>query len=331
MLRINLVDVLSQIRKRMLAVSHAAWPTLAKLLDSQLADPLSPFALLPIATGLAVGASLEVSIRATAALLLSEQSLRIVDDCADGEAKGSLHASIGMGRAMNVAQALQCLGHHELALLPLPARRLKALTAQAAKAQLEVCRGQDLDMQAVAQTLAEYQAVVEHKTVSAYEFFALAGAMVGTDKPHLLDACARCGAELGWMAQILNDIAAVWFPKSGEEGELRKPSFPVLFGLSLPHKEAESLAVLHREKSRDRERICALLDAMDVRRKLLGIALDHRDRALCALAPADSVTVGVLSPLSPDGAELLRVWLDWLFQDVAGLFAVPVGFPADSA
>ncbi len=317
MLRINLVDVLAQIRKRMLAVAHAAWPTLMNILDSQLADPLSPFALLPVATGQAVGASLELSIRVTAALLLSEQSLRIVDDCADGDARGSLHVTLGTGRAINVAQALACLGQRELAALPLPPRRLKALTAQAAQTYLEVCRGQDLDMQAEAQTLAEYQAIVEQKTVSAYEFSALAGALVGTDKPHLLDACARCGAELGWMAQILNDIAAVWFVRPGEEAELRKPSFPVLYGLTLSHPAAASLAQLHREKSGDREKICALLDAMAVRKKLLAVALDHRDRAVGALLPPKPDSVGILSPLLPVGEELLRLWLDWLFQDMS--------------
>ena len=128
---IDLIDVLAQIRRRVIAVATAGWPELGSIADSLFANPLSPFALLPICTSQAASGPLAPAVRAAAALLLIEQGMRIVDDCADGSAAGAVHSRLGVGRAMNLAMAFQTLGVRELESLPIVPRRRSAIRTDA--------------------------------------------------------------------------------------------------------------------------------------------------------------------------------------------------------
>ena len=60
--------------------------------------------------------------------------------------------------------------------LPIVPRRRSAIRTDAFRSMLEICHGQDLDLQAGARSLAEYQVVVERKSVAAYEWVATVGA-----------------------------------------------------------------------------------------------------------------------------------------------------------
>lgn len=154
----------------------------------------------------------------------------------------------------------------------------------------------------------EYEKVVRLKTVAAYEFAAMAGALAATSERSAIDLCARSGAHLGWMAQILDDIEALWFPIDADsDGERR--TFPVMFALTLDHPNARQLRQRIETQEYDRRQLCRLLDAMDVRSRLLEAALDHRDQALNILRAS----------FPPAGAEILGLYLDWLLGDGARL------------
>src|SRR5512144_1696098 len=105
----DLQATLADVRARVLSLGREAWPELGATVDAALPDPLDPWVLLPIATGVAAGARMEDLERAAAAISLVELSLRIVDDCADRDNPDALACTVGPGPAMNVALALQPL------------------------------------------------------------------------------------------------------------------------------------------------------------------------------------------------------------------------------
>ena len=143
-------EALAEIRARCLALAQREWAELGDLVDSILPDPLDPIALVPLATGRAVGAELQDLERAAVPLVLENTALRIVDDCADQDDPDALYTSIGLGRAMNAALALHTISAREFSRMPL--LQDEGLAAYY-RAFLRVCRGQDRDMDERADSL----------------------------------------------------------------------------------------------------------------------------------------------------------------------------------
>jgi geranylgeranyl pyrophosphate synthase len=305
--------LLADVRREAVALSRDAWPELGALVDAALPEPMDPVALIPVASGLACGAEPEGLVPAAAAIVLAAVALRVVDDCADRDNPAALDLAIGPGRAINAAVALGTVSARALGRLPLPAKRREGLVEAHAAALLRVCQGQDHELNAPVATLDDYRSLVRAKTVAAYEFAAAAGAMVATSDMLAQARCRGCGAHLGWLTQILDDVEALWFPDGPDDLSLGRLTFPLLHGLSLDHPLAPALRGLFWPNEPDPPRVRELLDRMQVRRDLLSQALDHRDEALAALAP----------PLDPRGQALLRLWLDWLFRDGERLLGEP--------
>lgn len=306
-------DVLARIRERAVEMTAASdWPGAGDLTGAVLPDPLAPMALLPVATGVAAGAEIADLLDVAAAVCLFDVALRIVDDCADGDNPVGLHVGIGIGRAVNYAMALSTIASRRLCGASGDAPRSRALAEHCARAFVHVCRGQDADLSASVDSLSSYQEVVALKTVAAYEFAAAAGARIAPSDEAVVAACSRCGEHLGWMAQVLDDVEALWFPVVDDD-PIEKPTYPVLLGLTLDHPAARRLAALCRERPSRRAPICATLDEMDVRTRLMSVALDHRDAALECLAGTPQ----------PAGRDILVHWLDRLLRDAARLVGTP--------
>ncbi|MEP0857170.1 polyprenyl synthetase family protein [Trichocoleus sp. DQ-U1] len=308
-LSVNLIDTLVRIRNQAVAMSKGSWSELETLIDSILPDPLNPIALLPIATGKAVGGKLDELIHVAAAVVLIDGSLRIIDDCADKDNPDALYESIGVGRSVNYAMALNTIATRELWRSSLSSDMVKGLLNNYFCSFLQVCQGQDFDINKRINSLPEYQEIVKLKTVAAYEFAAVVGARIACSESNAIALCSNCGAHLGWMTQILDDIEALWFPITENSLEIEKLSFPILLGLTINHSNAHLLEKLCHEKEFDRIQICKLLDEMKVRTRLMNLALDHRDKAIESLSGS----------LNPEGSQILKIWLDWLLRDGARL------------
>ena len=190
--------------------------------------------------------------------------------------------------------------------IPLPTDRVDGIIDNYFSSFLQVCQGQDNDINRSVSTLVEYEEVVKRKTVAAYEFAAVVGARAASADSTTIDLCAQCGEHLGWMVQILDDLEALWFPVMENDPEIERLTFPVLLGLTIDHPNAQTLERLYRAKEYDRPRICALLDEMNVRTRLMNLALDHRDKAI-EILEHDS--------FNPEGGAILKLWLDWLMRD----------------
>lgn len=320
--KIDVAALLAEIRGLAVEQAARAWPQLGALVDGALSLPLGPFALLPVCTGIACGASLDLLKPAAACVSLAALALRIVDDCADGDNPHALYVDNGLGRTVNAAAALSMVALQELTQLPFPVPQTPHSPPQSypvlpmsvgdayLQAFLQVCAGQDGDLRAEVQTLEEYCALVEAKTVAAYRFAAwLGGRCAGSEESVLLRA-ATCGMHLGWMMQMLDDIEALWFPGGPSDLALGRLTFPPLYGLTMSHgtvdhTAVDELAALCQAPPFAEARIRQLLDEMGVRPLLMSHALDHRDAALASLA----------SPLLPLGRDLLQHWLNWVLRD----------------
>lgn len=301
----DLPAILANIRGQAIALAGGAWPELGALTDDLLPDPMDPVALLPVATGLACGGGVAALTPLAAAVVVMATGLRILDDCADNDDPDAFAQTAGAGRAANTAAALSAAALQAIARLPVPPDQREHLLSDSLAAYLQVCAGQEQDMVAQVRTLDGYLLIVQAKTVAAYEFVALAGARLAAADDELLARCRECGAHIGWLTQILDDIEALWFPEGPSDLELGRLTFPVLYGLAMEHPQRRSLRVQLAGPRCEVSKVRALLDEMGVRRQLMDQALDHRDAALAALA----------APLHPTGQAVLQPWLDWLFRD----------------
>lgn len=310
----NFGSVLATIRRQAVALAAAAWPDLGALVDASLSEPLAPFALLPVCTALACGGKAETATPVAAAVMVAALALRIVDDCTDGDNPNALYLKIGTGRALNAAAALSMVALQALHRCSFPPGNSLAGNTPTPldgylNAFLRVCAGQDQELQLAPQNLDDYCAIVQAKTVAAYEFAAWVGARCVTADETLLARCQACGNHLGWMVQMLDDIEALWFADGPSDLALGRLTFPVLYGLMLDHGGVPLLASLCQETPYDVPLICALLDEMEVRPHLMAHALDHRDQALAMLG----------APLIPAGRDALQHWLNWTYRDGARL------------
>jgi len=276
--------------------------------DGALSEPVDAVAALPVACGLACGGSdrMDALVPVGAVVVLVGLSLRVIDDLADDDDECALDRAIGIGRAANAASALQAIAMRAVGAVPAPTVRLEAMRAAITDAVVEIARGQDVDMAEGAESLAAYREVVARKTVSAYVLAAELGALAVTIEEERLARARTCGAHVGWMAQILDDLEGLWFPADGDDLARERMTFPALHGL---REGRAAVLEAHAQGPSARPRLRALLDGMGVRRELMTAVLDHRDAALSSLGP----------PLDPAGLTVLQPWLDWTLRDAGEL------------
>ena len=302
---LNLDNTLVEIRSLAIAMAKQEWVELGSLMEEILPNPLNPFFLLSVATGKACEGSIKRLIQVSAILVLIDISLRVIDDCADRDNPNSLDRSIGFGRSINYAVALNTIAMRELLKIAIANHGSEDLIPYYFHSFLQVCKGQDRDMKSSVNSLQEYQELVKIKTIPAYEFATVIGARMASTDENAIALSAKCGQHLGWMTQILDDIESLWFPVVENSREIEKKTFPVLLGLNLDHPNAKIIEELLQRKEYDRVRICNLLDEMDVRTRLMNLALDHRDEAIKSLANLPN----------PEGKMILNIWLDWYLGD----------------
>ncbi|MBD2459255.1 polyprenyl synthetase family protein [Nostoc sp. FACHB-87] len=304
-LAINLVEILAQIRQKIISLVEDEWQELGKVVDEILDDPLNPTAIIPIATGISIGAKIDDLIAVAASVTLISLSFRIVDDCIDMDAPDGLYQSLGVGRAINYAMALNAVATREFINFKLPSDNLEGLLRDYFYSFLQVCQGQDKDISQTINSLDEYREIVNLKTVKAYQFATAIASYLSACDADIIALCVQCGTHLGWMTQILDDIESLWFPVTENIREIEKKTFPVLLGLTLEHPNAQKLASLFHKQEYNRIKICELLDEMEVRTRLMNIALDHRDQAIKSLAKLPN----------PEGSNILQLWLDWYLRN----------------
>ncbi|MBP0010096.1 MULTISPECIES: polyprenyl synthetase family protein [unclassified Roseofilum] len=300
-LSVDLKEILAEIRHCAIDITQQEWQELGDAIDKFLPNPLNPFFLLPMVTGIGCHGKREELTRTAAVVTLLDVCFRIMDDCADRDDPTSLDRQVGMGRAIHYAMAINAIATQELLNFAIAPPSSSDLIPYYFQSFLQVCQGQDRDLKTNVNSLQEYQDLIKLKTLPAYQFATVIGACVAAADPQQLNAAAEFGQHLGWMTQMLDDIESIWFPTVENQREIEKKTFPVLLGLSLDHPNAERLEKMFHQKQYHRKTICTLLDEMDIRTRLIHSALNHRDEALKSLENLPN----------SEGKAILQIWLDW--------------------
>lgn len=179
-------------------------------------------------------------IPAAAAIELLTAAADLIDDVQDQEGV-DLGDRRAAGSVLEAVSLLLILCHSSIASLGktgIPAPRVARALHALDECGVAAIRGQDLDMQLELAAEVSMQVALESTQLKAASLTRCAteiGAILGADKDEedMITLLAQFGWQFGTMAQLMNDVAAVW-PGNGRKSDLllRKKTIPIVFSLS---------------------------------------------------------------------------------------------------
>lgn len=169
----------------------------------------------------------------------------VVDDLADGDWDSGRRSP---GRGINASLALSHLAQRAIDhLAPLcPAHRLTRLRTALNTNLLRACAGEDLDLQFEARPNVGVEQAHMMTVLKSGSLVAMActiGGALATDDSTVLDLVASFGCQLGVIAQLLNDSAALKPGEAHTHSDLarRKKTLPIAFALHYAHQQAHHI------------------------------------------------------------------------------------------
>jgi len=177
----------------------------------------------------------------------------------------------GVANAINIGDELFVLAYaalDELALGQLTAQTINDIRTIFSKTNLELIRGQYLDMRFETQlvvTVDDYLSMIAGKSAALIAACAQIGALIGCQDARRADEFAAFGLNLGLAFQIRDDILGIWGQpevtgKSAATDILtRKKSLPVLYGLS----KSAALVDIYQNPEMSPERVSKIIEYLD--------------------------------------------------------------------
>ncbi len=284
------------------------FPELRFVLGKLFEEPMISEAILPLASCQAVNGQAKNAVHVCAALLALGVCLRILDDLEDQDRAGQLWEQVGFARAWNYASAVHILSFEILSKAPLQPQIFHRINQSYIDAFFRVSAGQDRELAGVTRTIEDYWLTVEMKSAGFVATACATGAMVGTENPHLIQACGVFGHHLGLALQILNDMESIWRPDGIPDLKQGKITLPLLYGLQYHHPERDELLslVTANKVATHADRIKEILDNIDTKSFLIWAALKEREQAL------ESIKI---CPNS-EGREVLKSYITGMFGDI---------------
>ena len=254
----------------------------------------------------AAGGDVQAALPAAAAVELIHNFSLIHDDIEDRSAtrrgRPTVWALWGEAQAINAGDALFTLAHlalHRLGERGVPRDRIAAALRALDQANLELCRGQhmDLDFEGRLDVGADaYMAMIQGKTAVLLGCAGHLGALVASPDEALAERYRRVGEELGLAFQIQDDVLGIW----GEAGVTGKPvaddirsrkkSLPIVFVLGQADDlGAERLRAIYAQETLSEADVAsaiAILDASQARTYAEKLAQRHLEAALAELEAA---------------------------------------------
>jgi len=304
--------LLPEVRQYIRQHAPVNWPDLQKyVLSSLIEEALGPLAALPLASAAAVGGDMREAIPVAAAWEVLSLSARTLDDLEDQDRPDALWSEVGLSRAFNFSATLYAFSGKLLAVAPWPAEKYRRISLTFIEESLHLAAGQDRDCCSKTRTLEEYWHTIEEKNASAFALACAAGAQCGTLDSELVNSCRTFGYHLGLAHQLFDDFEGIWESKDLGDLELGKITLPLIYGLSIDHKDRDELYKLISDSNRiqSAERIRTILDGIHARDFVIWSALQERDLAIAALKDCP----GKL------GVEALTAYVTMLFAHIESI------------
>jgi geranylgeranyl pyrophosphate synthase len=220
-----------------------SWPELEGLLSRAAARKLIAWKL-PLLACQAVGATAKKALPAVSAFICIHISILLIDDLLDEDPRGE-HHRIGVGRAANLAVALNSFAH-SLLLEDGEDERARVASKALADMQLALSHGQDLDVQNQASEEAYWQ-VTHGKSAVYFGTAFLLGAIYADAKPVLADQLRRFGEIYGEIMQIHDDLNDCLDSPANPDWLQGRYPLPILFAEVVDHPERDRFIELRKE------------------------------------------------------------------------------------
>ena len=312
MITINpLASYFPEIRSRLSVISQATeWPEFERQIEHHLVQTKLPVHLiLPLACAASIGGDPRRALSTATSCAFLLVAMRWFDDLQDRDRNESLWNEIGTGRALNMASAALTISWKTLVDDEnLPRTALQAYGKHTAA----LARGQDLDLQENSvQTMNDYWRLMRGKTGASLALACEVGALSACpDNSEIATVCARFGAHMGVLIQILDDLDGTFRPVGIGDLRAGKMTLPVLYGLAIDHEARAELADIVNTGclANNADRVKAILDSIDTREFLVWCAFEEHKQAISCLQE--------LPPIKSDdeknGRDALRVYANLL-------------------
>lgn len=176
----------------------------------------------------AAGGTWTQAIPVAAAVELHMIALDVLDDVEDNEAS-PLHTELGVARSLNVSTGLLMLAQYAIHQLC----DSEGAASLLVNASLQACSGQDNDLATVAhqaRSLEDALVVAATKSAPLVAVACQLGAHVAGADESLQDQYAAFGTQVGLVAQLANDLHALFPTADGKTDiALRKPTLPLVY------------------------------------------------------------------------------------------------------
>lgn len=262
----------------------------------------------------------ETALPAAASVELLHNFSLIHDDIQDNSHMRHNRPTIwkiwGMPAAINAGDAMFVLAYRALSLLndqDIPAEHILELWRIFNQTNLELTRGQHLDMQFESQTTVsvdKYLSMIGGKSAALIAASAQMGAYIATLDQETAQHYTDFGYNLGVAFQIHDDTLGIWGdPKvTGKSAATdiisRKKSLPVLYGLS----KSEELMTIYQKADfgdADVQRAIDILDQLNTQNYTREQELIYYNRAMKALKRSQP---------NREATELLQQFIQFLFK-----------------
>jgi geranylgeranyl diphosphate synthase type I len=284
---------------------HLGWAD-AQFLPAQVKIGKRLRPLFTLLTCQAAGGDIQAALPAAAAVELIHNFSLIHDDIEDRSAtrrgRPTAWALWGEAQAINAGDAMFTLAHlalHRLGERGVPSDRIAAALRALDQTNLELCRGQhmDLDFEGRLDVSADaYMAMIRGKTAALLGCAGYLGALIASPDEALAERYRRVGEELGLAFQIQDDVLGIWGEAEitgkpvADDVRSRKKSLPIVFILGqagIPG--AERLRAIYAQETLSEADVAsaiAILDAGQARTHAEKLAHHHLGAALAELAAA---------------------------------------------
>ena len=224
----------------------------------------------------------------------------------------TVHKKFGMPIAILAGDVLFSKAYHILSESRLPAYSVMRLVNGLAKACVDVCEGQLLDIRMAEgkkiPTQSQYIAMICKKTAALFEVSCMMGAQCATDNPRDISNLASFGRNLGIAFQITDDLMGILgnpkVTKKPVGNDLRegKKSLPILMAINL--SQGNDKRTIKKVFGNTRASKADLQNAVDAIQRL-DIEQNVRKQALRYARRAEESLAGYFGPAKNELVALL--------------------------